>query len=186
MKTHLTPELIVEAIEGTVGSAARDHLRACADCRAEVDRARAILEDAEAATTVHEPSPLFWDHFAARVREATSTLPVESRPRWDAWWRPALLVGGALAVIALAVVTPALLPPAPAATEVVAEADPASAAEIEGWDLVVSLTADLGWDEVQQVAKPKAGVADAVIDELTPQERAAFVKLLKQEMGGLE
>ncbi len=186
MNAHLTPELIVEAIEGTLGSAAGDHLRTCADCRAEVDRARAILQDAEAATTLHEPSPLFWDHFAARVREATSTIPLESRLRWDAWWRPALLVGGALAIIALVVVTPGLLPPAPAVTDLVVEADAAPVAEIEGWDLVVSLTADLGWDEVQQVAKPKAGVADAAIDELTPQERAAFVKLLKQEMGGLE
>ena len=63
---------------------------------------------------------------------------------------------------------------------------PAPAMDIESWDLVVSLTDDLGWDDVQQVARPKVGVADAVIDELSPQEQAAFVKLLKREMGGLE
>ena len=56
----------------------------------------------------------------------------------------------------------------------------------EGWDLVVSLTEELAWDEMTRVATPKAGTADTLIDELSPQERAVFVKLLKQEMGGLE
>jgi hypothetical protein len=187
MSSHLTAQLIVEAIDGTLGSTAREHLGACGACRAEVDRVRAILQEAESAAPVREPSPLFWDHFADRVREATSTMPVASRPsRWDAWWRPALLVGGALAVVTLAVVTPRLMPPVPAADVVVADSDPTASGDIEGWDLVVSLTDDLGWDDVQQVARPKAGVADAVIEELSPQERAAFVKLLKQEMGGLE
>jgi hypothetical protein len=186
MTTHLTPQLIVEAIDGTVGAAAREHLSACGACRAEVDRVRAILQEAERAAPVREPSPLFWDHFADRVREATSTMPVSSPPRWDAWWRPALLVGGALAVLAVMVAMPRLMPPGPAAELVIADLDSPPAVDIESWDLVVSLTDDLGWDDVQQVARPKAGVADAVIDELSPQERAAFVKLLKREMGGLE
>jgi hypothetical protein len=187
MNFHLTPQLIVEAIEGTLASAAREHLCACGACRAEVDRVRAILQEAERAAPAPEPSPLFWDHFADRVREATSTIPVASRPpRWDAWWRPGLIVCGALAVVALAVITPRLLPPAPAADVVVADIDPPASIDIEGWDLVVSLTDDLGWDDVQQVARPKVGTADAVIDELSPQERAAFVKRLKQEMGGFE
>jgi anti-sigma factor RsiW len=189
MNTHLTPELMVEAIDGTLSSAAREHLSACGECRAEVDRVRAILREAESAAPAREPSPLFWDHFADRVRDATATLPVASRSSgWSAWWRPALLVGGALAVIALVVATPRLLPTAPAADQVVAVAEPAPGleADVEGWDLVVSLTDDLGWDEVQQVARPRRGVADAMIDELSPAERAMFVKLLKQEMGGLE
>jgi hypothetical protein len=189
MSIHLTPQLIVEAIDGTLASAARDHLSACGECRAEVDRVRVILREAERAAPAREPSPLFWDHFADRVREATSTLPVASRSSgWTHWLRPALLVGGALAVIALVVAAPRLLPPAPAGDEVLAVADPAPGMDpdIEGWDLVVSLTDDLGWDEVQQVARPRRGVADAMIDELSPAERAMFVKLLKQEMGGLE
>jgi hypothetical protein len=187
MSTHLTPQRIVEAIDGTLSSAARDHLGACVECRAEVERVRAILQEAERAAPAREPSPLFWDHFADRVREATSTLPVASRSSgWSYWWRPGLLVSGALAVIALVVAVPRFLPPAPVVDQVVADADPAPAVDFDGWDLVVSLTDDLGWDEVQQVARPKAGTADAVIDELSPAERAMFVKLLKQEMGGLE
>jgi hypothetical protein len=189
MNTHLTPQLIVEAVEGTLGSAARDHLGVCDACRAEVDRVRAILMEAESAAPVREPSPLFWDHFADRVRAATSTLPVASRQSgWHGWWRPGLLVGAAAAVIALVVAVPRMLPATPPLKldHVVADVDSTPAVDIEGWDLVVSLTDDLGWDDVQQVARPKAGVADAVIDELSPQERAAFVKLLKQEMGGLE
>jgi hypothetical protein len=97
-----------------------------------------------------------------------------------------VLVSGALAMVALVVAVPRLLPVAPVVERVVADRDVPVSTDIEGWDLVVSYTDDLAWDEVQQVARPKAGVADAVIDELSPQERAAFVKLLKQEMGGFE
>jgi hypothetical protein len=187
MTTHLTPQLIVEAIDGTVATGTREHLSACAACRAEVDRVRVALREAARAAPVHEPSPLFWDHFADRVREATSSLPATSRaPRWNAWWRPALLVGAAAAVIVLMAVTPRWMPAGPAPDRVAAEGDPVPAPDIESWDLVVSLADDLAWEEVQQLARPRRGVADAMIDELSPEERAAFVKLLKQEMGGLE
>lgn len=186
MNIHLTPQLIVEAIEGTLGSAAREHLGACDACRAEVDRVRAILQEAESAAPAPEPSPLFWDHFTDRVREATSTIPVTRARWWDAWWRPALVVGGALAVVLLMVMTQRTEPQGPGVDRVVADADAWPSFDPDGWELVVSLTDDLGWDDVQQVASPKRGVADALIDELSPQERAAFVKLLKQEMGGLE
>jgi hypothetical protein len=187
MKTHLTPELIVEAIDGTIGSGPRAHLAACEACRAEVDRVRAILQEAEAAAPVQEPSPLFWDHFEDRVREATSAMPVTARPSWwQGSWRPALVVGAAAAVVALMLFARPVTPPAPDADRVVADGDAWPSFDPDGWELVVSLTEDLGWDDVQQVASPKRGVADALIDELSPQERAAFVKLLKQEMGGLE
>jgi hypothetical protein len=186
MKTHLTPQLIVEAIDGTLGFAAQTHLDACEACRTEVDRTRAILHEAAGAAPAQEPSPLFWDHFANRVREATSAIPVANRSPWRSWWRPVVLVSGALAMVALVVAVPRLLPVAPVVERVVANRDVPASTDIEGWDLVVSYTDDLAWDEVQQVARPKAGVADAVIDELSPQERAAFVKLLKQEMGGFE
>ena len=186
MNLHLTPQLIVEAIEGTLGSAARDHLGACGDCRAEVDRVRAILQEAGSAAPAPEPSPLFWDHFTDRVREATATIPVARARWWDAWWRPVLVAGAALAVVVLMVMTQGTEPPGPGVDRVVADADAWPSFDADGWELVVSLTDDLGWDDVQQVASPKRGVADALIDELSPQERAAFVKLLKQEMGGFE
>jgi hypothetical protein len=187
MSSHLTAQLIVEAIDGTLGSTAREHLGACGACRAEVDRVRAILQEAESAAPVREPSPLFWDHFADRVREATSVLPVQPQQSWVAsWWRPVALIGATVAVVAVLVSTQRATPVEPGAEIVVAGVEAWPTFDAEGWDLVVSLTEDLGWDDVQQVARPKVGTADAVIDELSPQERAAFVKLLKQEMGGLE
>ena len=186
MTTHLSPEQIVEAIDGTIGSAARAHLQTWGECRADVDRARALRQEAETAAPAPEPSPLFWDHFAKRVHQATVALPVTTRPGWQLWWRPAVLVSGAVAVIAMVIATSRVVPPATDAQPLVAIADSVSAADTEGWDFVVSLTEDLPWDDVQQIARPKAGTADAVIDELSPQERAALLKLIKQEMGGLE
>ena len=187
MTSHLTPQLIVEAIEGTLGSAARDHLHACAACREEVERVRAVLRDAEGAAPAPDPSPLFWEHFEQRVRQATSALPVQPEQSWLAsWWRPAALVGAAVAVVAVLVFTQRATPAGPSVETVVAGAEAWPAFDAESWDLVVSLTEDLEWDDVQHVARPRRGVADALIDELSPEERAAFVKLLKREMGGLE
>ena len=190
MNSHLTPQLIVEAIEGTLGSAARDHLHACAACRDEVARVRAVLRDAEGAAPAPNPSPLFWEHFEQRVRQATSALPLEPERSWlTSWWRPAALVGATAAVVAVLVFTQpttSVGPAGPGAETVVAGAEAWPAFDAESWDLVVSLTEDLEWDDVQQVARPRRGVADALIDELSPEERAAFVKLLKREMGGLE
>jgi hypothetical protein len=186
MSVHLAPRQFIEAIDGTLAPAEQNHLRACDACRAEVDSLRIMLHEAEGAAPMPEPSPLFWDHFGDRVRAATAETPV-TPSWWSAWWRPVTLASAALSVVALAVLMrPG--PPAAAPPEAIlsASADPLPALDSESWDLVLGVAGDLTWDDAQNVATPKAGVADAMIDELTPAERAAFVKLLKQEMGGLE
>jgi hypothetical protein len=92
-------------------------------------------------------------------------------------------VGTLAAAIAIAVlVRPA---PEPVPDVVVAGADMPVIDE-DAWSLVVSFTDDLSVDELRQVAPPRAGVADAMIDALSAEERAEFVRLLKREMGGAE
>ncbi len=51
---------------------------------------------------------------------------------------------------------------------------------------MLDLASDMPYEDVQQVAAPRRGTADTLIDELTPSEREAFVKLLKSEIGDLE
>ena len=186
MSIHLAPRHFVEAIDGTLAPAVQAHLRECETCRAELDRLGTLLGEVETGLPVPEPSPLFWDHLAERVRQATAAA-VPSSPSWWPGWRPVLIAGAFVGVVALAVVVRPV-PQGPALDAVVADVDlPAlPAIDEEAWDLVVSFTDDLTWDEVQRAAAPRAGSADAMIGALSAAERAELVKLLKKEMGGLE
>ncbi len=189
MSTHLAPQRFIEAIDASDGTALapaeEQHLRECAACRGEVDALRGVLRAVEATPAV-DPSPLFWEHFGDRVRRATAAMPV--RPAWwETWLRPVALAGAALAVVALAVLArPGVPRLEPDAVMADGGADALAAADDESWNLVVSLAADLDWDDVQGVAAPRVGAADALLDQLSPEERAALARLLKAEMGGFE
>ena len=99
MTTHLSPDELAAAADGTAGrsaaahrdpsaatahrdlSAATAHLDRCPACRAAVSELSALLT-ALKSETVPEPSPLFWDHFSARVREATAQVTPPERRGW--------------------------------------------------------------------------------------------------------
>jgi hypothetical protein len=54
------------------------------------------------------------------------------------------------------------------------------------FDVVLEMASELEWDEVRQVAAPRAGTVEAMIQELSPAEREELVRLLRSEMGELE
>ena len=58
-----------------------------------------IVEMLKAADTVPEPSPLFWEHAARRVRAAVDAEP----PRRSAWFGRLAWTGGGLAAASVAV-----------------------------------------------------------------------------------
>jgi hypothetical protein len=154
----------------------------CAECRAELDGLLSMQQEAH-ADDVPEPSPLFWDHFSARVREATAHEKRAPQSWWRTGWQPI----AALAVAAAAVVlmlqprsTPSIVPPAVA--PVTSTAD--GAVEDDGsWDIVMGLASEIAWDDIRDAVTPAAGAADAAIEELTGAQREALVRLLKQEIG---
>src|SRR5215471_16146260 len=74
---HLHPNELIDLAEGTRPQSAAPHLLACESCRRQLAEARALIA-AAATVEVPEPSPLFWDHLSARVREAVLT---EGAPR---------------------------------------------------------------------------------------------------------
>jgi hypothetical protein len=59
------------------------HLDRCPACRDALATARAALSTTQVDTP--EPSPLFWDHFSARVRAAIEAEPRPPRSWWEAW-----------------------------------------------------------------------------------------------------
>src|SRR5262245_60410455 len=70
---HLDEAALVDAAESTHSEYVA-HLAECDRCRAQIEELRALIRVAEDAP-VPEPSPLFWDHLSARVREAISEEP---------------------------------------------------------------------------------------------------------------
>jgi hypothetical protein len=83
MNTHLSQSELVDFAEGALDSRRAAHAESCAACREQVEALRAMLRDT-AAIEVPEPSPLFWEHFAARVRGEIAAEPAAGRPAW-AW-----------------------------------------------------------------------------------------------------
>jgi anti-sigma-K factor RskA len=184
MNEHLRQEEFIDAIEHTLNASRQAHLDGCGECRATVAELGGILKDAGSAN-MPEPSPLFWDHFSNRVREATAleTMSVE-QPWWHPrqWWRPVAIVASAAAAAALVIVLrPASTPaPTPAPNEIAALVTPP---DDGSWGLVIGLASDLDAKDVREVAKPREGTADAMIAELTPAQRRALAQLIKDEIG---
>src|SRR5262245_1608186 len=82
---HLSGDALVDLVEGLVSEADVPHLASCDRCRDQLAGLRAMrtLAAEKEVVDVPEPSPLFWDHFSARVREAVASEP----PPPDGWWR---------------------------------------------------------------------------------------------------
>lgn len=177
MKTHLEPDEFIAALEQPPDAAAAEHLASCATCRTELAHLRRTCDELTGAD-VPEPSPLFWDHFPARVRRATDE---DVDRRTASWWgsgRLSWALGSAAAVVVLA----GAVLWGPNATR-----SPESSPAIETSDATVQfgevadLFADLPTDEALAFA-PAATATWALVDDLTNEERAAFVRLVEREL----
>ena len=98
--SHLSAEEFVDLIDDALPPPRRAHLESCAACRGEAGVLGVVLARSAAAADVPEPSPLFWDHLSARVREGIEAPPARSWRDW-AGWRGAAWTAG-LASLALA------------------------------------------------------------------------------------
>jgi len=176
MTQHLRPEEFVDAMDGLLEPMRRDHLATCEECRTQLEGVQAAqLEALE--VPMPEPSPLFWDHFSARVQGATRDLDATPRRWWQLDWRPI----GALATAAGALALVLTLRPA----HVVPTAGISlPAIEDDGsWDIMVSMVSEASWEDVRDAVVPALGTADAAIDELNAAQREELVRLLKKEIG---
>lgn len=144
-----------------------------------------LLARVREALDVPEPSPLFWEHFPARVRAAVAAAPVVPARAW--WARPrAIALAASLAVIAVAAGWTLRWPSAPdtAPSSQVQTTLPESGAD-PAWAIVSSTAATAGVDALQDAGfSVRPASADAAIEDLTEAERAAFVALLQAEMKG--
>jgi hypothetical protein len=206
--SHLTPGELIDLVEGTEAgdpidrSVRAGHLASCAECRRQFDDVRVMLAVA-AETPSEEPSPLFWDHLSARVREAVAA---ESVPRNS--WRDRLgsLVSvsqwrwtASAAALAVLVVAAALTfdrtataPVRPSVDTVETDAQalnqqPAdvdsNAAEEASLMLLADLAGDLTWEDASEAGlMMRSGTVEEVMHELTVEERAELHRLLQAEL----
>lgn len=188
---HLSPAEFVDHAEGTLASARAAHLRDCRGCREQADVVREALA-ATRSVTSHEPSPLFWDHFSARVRERIAETPAV-----PAWWRGHVAMFASAVTVLLVMLGVALDAPRPARrvatgpenlspsrASVAADTRPDAA-----WDLLASLAEDssIASDAPTDDARApglsvRPGTVDAAVQALSPAEREELGRLLRNEL----
>lgn len=196
--THLAPAELVELVEGTLPAERAAHADACERCARRVADVRGVLAEVR-RLEVPEPPPSFWAEFSARVRERVAAEAGWHEPsRW--FLRPAAVAAAGLAlsvVLAVAVgwrakggaerspdVVPERMEPARRAAP---GGEPFIAATTEeGWEVLSSLLADLGWDDAQDAAafSVRPGAAEQALAMLDEAERAELLQLLQREVSG--
>jgi hypothetical protein len=192
--SHLSPAELVDAAEGALTPSRAAHIEACAACRDEAARLAGALAAAR-GVDVPEPSPLYWTHLSARIREGVANERMA--PAWRAGWRETfsvrrLAATGSVVALAAAVAISGLvtrngrvsgpLPPAPAAAS--ALADPAAPAdESEAWQMLTSAAAETPIEDAHAagMAVP-AGAIDRAVQHMSADELSALGELLQREL----
>jgi hypothetical protein len=202
---HLSREELIDSLEHELPLAREAHVDACPSCGAERAALQHVLHRV-AEVEVPEPSPLFWEHFSARVHDQVVRQPAPLPSAWPAWmtlsgWRswgwPRWAVGAATLVICVTLgwagwrdyrqgavrggSTGAYnLPATPLGSDGGSALDGSSD---EDWNLVVSMAEDVtveDGDEAGLAVKP--GAAERVLTDLSSEQRSELARLLTAEM----
>ena len=210
--SHLTPEEFVDAVDGTLSRLRenrRRHLEGCVSCREEVASLGVVMRDTR-ALDIPEPSPLFWDHLARRVREGVSRDADAGAVRGTggrglaAWWRqfaPQLVAVGLAVTVGVAgwgwlrSDGGASTPRGPERPVAAGAADRANLAEARGaaplmtdepeWALLLDMVDAVEWtDGDTDLLMLDHGAIDGVMFQLSADERRALAALLEAELGG--
>lgn len=186
---HLSHDQLLSAAEGGTEQAASEHVETCGSCRARVDDLRQMI-GLTRDERIPEPSPLFWDHFSERVREAVALEP-QPRSGWSGFglqWTASVIGALAIIVIGFAVTmrTGQPIPAVPSETAQVSVEPLASLSPLNDgatWSFMGDLASQMDWDaagEAGFIARP--GSAEQALDGLSLDEQRVVVELLQQEI----
>jgi hypothetical protein len=178
--THLTPDELIDAMEGSLVAGRQTHLATCEECRRHLDDLTGALSDAKRAG-VPEPSPLFWQHFSQRVRIAIDQEPPVSAlwPEWLRW--QVLLPLGVTAMLILGLMMTLPIDNAPPATEHMTDTTPLEPVG-ESWTAVEELVGQMDIETASAAGVIEPGVADLAVLELTADEQQELTRLLQSEL----
>lgn len=195
MTRHLSHREFVDFIEASSTLPAKRvrHVDVCPQCREEAETLRAVLSTVNADGTP-EPSPLFWDHFAARVSNELRHEPalVPRRP-WTS--RPLATWAAAAAITVLLISTlvwrTTLHAPAPhTAVQTAAVTGDARVVDMsddlendEAWAVVRAAAADLAWEDVHDAGiTAHPGEVENEAMQLDAVERTELARLLNEDL----
>jgi hypothetical protein len=187
--SHLRESEVVDLLDNVLPAARARHVDECSTCMEKIDTLRSTLQrvtDVE----VPEPSPLFWDHFSARVRENVKEATPGSASPWATWihhagvrWALAGALVGVIVVAGLWRVGPmgTNRPGVVRSTEAVETTLDASAADDDvAWSLVREVADEVHWDDqVAATLDPHPGTVERAVLALKGEERAELVRLLE-------
>jgi hypothetical protein len=181
MRSHLTDDMLAEALEGLGSAEARRHLAGCADCSARLEEARLGLELARAAD-VPEPPPLYWEVFRRQVGHRISG-EAPARRALGFWLFPALATATAV-WIAIAIFRSPEPGPTREATAVTLPSWSAlpPAEEDECLEVLQALAAE---GDPLDAALPAQGV-DGALSDLSEEESELLAAALQEEMSGAD
>ena len=199
---HLSAEAFIDLLDGAVSDASVPHLRSCDRCRTQLAQLREVALTAVDAD-VPEPSPLFWGHLSARVREAVredaamtpqrASMSERLRELRISWWS----VGGLVSAVGAAALVVMLQMPrvgAPVAQEQtsvdsvalapVETSEPANTTEPDATlGFVTDLASSVDWDSAAGFG-PSPGEVDRSVANLNDGERVELQRLLNDALGG--
>lgn len=177
--THLTPDELIDAMEGMLTADRQQHFSTCGHCQRELAELSRVLADAK-QISVPEPSPFFWPHFSERVRTAIED-DAAAGGNWPSWLRwQVLLPVGAVAMIILA-----LMASVPKQVTVVPEvAEDLSAPAVEdNWVMLAELVGEIDLETASEAGvNVTPGLAEQAVLELTADEQQELTRLLKAEL----
>jgi len=187
---HLTPEELVDLAEGARPSSSAAHLESCAACRRQLADFAEMMA-AATALEVPEPSPLFWDHLSAHVRETVASEGVPPAASWlslASWSRAALpLTAAALALLVFGSVVTMRVGPSREKGAAAPAVAGSSSLDVSADDPTLSLVADLAssmdWDAaIEAGLTSRPGGAEGAVGQLTGAERIELDRLLKEAL----
>jgi hypothetical protein len=180
---HLSPDELVDLAEGATLESSNAHLASCVECRRELAELRSLMRTA-AAAEVPEPSPLFWDHFSSRVREAVAEERQPRRVRFGGWAVASVLSAAAVVLLVVIRPIPSVDRPqnVPGATASIDDIDDA-AIDDPAFTVVSDLAADLDIDTALAAGLGPDGGAEHAVVHMTAMELEELQRLLQEQLG---
>jgi hypothetical protein len=180
--THLTPDELIDAMEGLLAADRQAHLATCDECQGQLAGLSMTLSAAK-QTSVPEPSPLFWRHFSERVGTAIDQ-GASAGTSWPSWMRWQILVPlGAVALIILGLVVAVPKPESRDSSQALQALQAPQASQApDTWVMVTELVGEIDLDVASAAGVIEPGVAEEAVLHLTAEEQLELTRLLKAEL----
>jgi hypothetical protein len=190
---HLVPEEFVDLVDGVLSTERARHVETCPSCQHQASELKTAMTAAR-QVEVPEPSPLFWEHFSARVKDAVAAEP-SAAAGWRLAWRGWIVAAAATAAAVLAVIvgrgfwSPAYRD---AVNRTVAGDETGALPDFAEprlddpeWELLLAMTDGVEWsDGGPSELITDRGAVERVFFRMSVEERQEFARLLDAELAG--